>query len=62
MDEKDQLEIVETDMASMVAAFTRWDREYRENPEHFMSEVEHLLGNTPESYGEACAVYFRSIL
>lgn len=44
------------------AAFTEWDRRYRENPHGFMSEVEHLLGHTPQSYGEACAVYFEALL
>lgn len=41
--------------------FTEWDKRYRENPELFMNEVEHLLGNTPYSYGVACAVYFKKL-
>jgi hypothetical protein len=41
--------------------FTTWDYRYRENPEEFMSTVEHLLGNTPYSYGAACAVYFKDL-
>lgn len=42
-------------------AFTLWDEEYRANPEKFMSMVEHLLGNTPETYGvlaRACFIEF----
>ena len=43
-------------------AFTEWDRRYREEPERFKSEAEHLLRDTPESYGAACAPYFLKIL
>lgn len=43
-------------------AFAEWDRRYREDPASFMSAVEHLLGHTPASYGEACAVYFEQLL
>jgi len=44
------------------AAFEEWDRRYRENPDQFMSTVTHLLGHTPQTYGEACATYFGSLL
>ena len=44
------------------AVFAEWDRRYREDPVSFMSQVEHLLGHTPQSYGEACAIYFESLL
>lgn len=50
------------DIATLSAAFAEWDRRYREEPETFMTEVEHLLGNTPESYGEACATYLLILL
>jgi hypothetical protein len=43
-------------------AFEEWDVRYRRDPSQFMSEVEHLLGTSPDSYGEACAVYFVAIL
>jgi hypothetical protein len=43
-------------------AFTEWERRYRENPSEFMSDAERLLGQTPQSYGEACAVYFEELL
>lgn len=46
----------------LAAAFTEWDRRYREEPERFMSEAEHLLKETPETYGEGCAPYFVEIL
>ncbi len=41
--------------------FTEWDRRYRKNPERFMTEVEHLLNETPCSYGKACALYFEKL-
>lgn len=43
-------------------AFTEWDRRYRENPESFWNEVRHLLKETPESYGKACAAYLLKLL
>jgi len=46
----------------IAAAFTEWDRRYREEPERFMSEVRHLLKETPETYGAACAPYFLKIV
>lgn len=44
------------------AAFTEWDRRYREDPAEFMSAVEHLLGHTAATYGEACSAYFVKVL
>lgn len=46
----------------LAAAFTEWDRRYREEPDRFQSEAAHLLKDTPETYGAACAPYFRQIL
>jgi hypothetical protein len=43
-------------------AFEEWERRYRENPKQFMTDVEHLLGHTPKTYGEACAAYFVGLL
>ena len=43
-------------------AFTEWDIRYRTNPEEFMNEVEHLLKETPYTYGKACALYFTELL
>lgn len=44
------------------AAFTEWDRRYREEPERFTSEATHLLKETPETYGAAAGPYFLKIL
>lgn len=44
------------------AAFTEWDRRYRENPDQFMSEAVHLLKETPQNYGESATPYFLKIL
>ncbi|MHA1280598.1 MAG: hypothetical protein ACTSQ8_25865 [Candidatus Helarchaeota archaeon] len=43
-------------------AFTEWDRCYREEPERFMLEATHLLKETPETYGAACAPYFIQLI
>lgn len=43
-------------------AFAEWDRRYREDPENFMSEVEHLLQNTATTYGVLCSAYFIELL
>lgn len=44
------------------AAFTEWERRFREEPERFRSEAVRLLRDTPETYGEACAPYLIAIL
>jgi hypothetical protein len=44
------------------AAFTEWDRRYREEPERFTAESVRLLRGTPETYGDAAAPYFAQIL
>lgn len=41
--------------------FTEWDLRWRTNPEDFMSVVDHLLGETPYSYGKTCALYFMEL-
>lgn len=53
---------VEVTEETLAAAFTEWDRRYREEPERFMSEATHLLKQTPETYGEAAAPYLLMIL
>lgn len=55
----DTTEVTEVTLA---AAFTEWERRYREEPERFMSEAAKLLKETPETYGEACAPYLLAIL
>lgn len=47
---------------TLAAAFTEWERRYREEPERFMSEASKLLRETPETYGEAAAPYLLMIL
>lgn len=44
------------------SAFAEWDRRYREDPGSFWTDVEHLVGNDPTSYGQAAAVYFAALL
>lgn len=48
--------------ADLAAAFTEWDRRYREEPERFQNEAARLLRGTPATYGEACAPYLLTIL
>lgn len=49
-------------MLEIQKAFTEWDRRYREEPERFQSEAEHLLKETPKTYGDACAPYFMQLV
>ncbi len=46
----------------ITAAFTEWERRFREEPERFRGEAAKLIRETPESYGAACAPYFLKIL
>jgi|WetSurMetagenome_2_1015567.scaffolds.fasta_scaffold73950_2 hypothetical protein len=46
----------------IVRVFTEWDRRYRNNPEEFNNSVQHLLQNTPDTYGAGAAVYFEAVL
>lgn len=55
-------ESTEVTEATLAAAFTEWDRRFREEPERFQSEAVRLLKGDPESYGEACAPYLLAIL
>jgi hypothetical protein len=43
------------------AAFTEWERLYRENPDKFTSEQEHR-SMSAKTYGDLCTPYFLSIL
>lgn len=52
----------EVTQEELAAAFTEWDRRYREEPERFESEAVRLLKGTPESYGDACAPYLLAII
>ncbi|KJR97200.1 MAG: hypothetical protein VR65_24945 [Desulfobulbaceae bacterium BRH_c16a] len=53
---------VAVSLSEIKRAFTEWDRRYREEPERFMSEAQHLLKETPETYGDACAPYFMQLV
>lgn len=53
---------VVTTIAHLQAAFTEWDRRYREDPEAFANAAYELLYGNPETYGEAAAPYFLSVL
>lgn len=46
----------------LAAAFTEWERRYREEPERFEAEARRLLTKTPEDYGQACAPYLVALL
>lgn len=47
---------------TLAKVFTEWDLRYRNSPENFMSEVQHLLKETPYSYGKSCALYLIKLL
>lgn len=51
-------EKIEFTEEQIVAAFTEWERRYREEPERFMSEAVKLLRQTPETYGHAATRTF----
>lgn len=53
---------VKATQKELAAAFTEWDRRYREEPGRFQSEAEHLLFSNPKTYGESCAPYLIKIL
>ena len=46
----------------IVDVFTEWDRQWRKEPEKFQSTAEHLLKETPKTYGESAARTFGRIL
>jgi hypothetical protein len=55
-------ETIQATEKQLAAAFTEWERRYRENPDKFWSEGHKLLKETSTSYGDECAPYFISIL
>ena len=48
--------------SELVAAFTEWDRRYREEPDRFISEATRLLKTDANTYGELAAPYLLEIL
>ncbi len=53
--------MVSATMPELKAAFTEWERRYREDPERFFSE-QAKLADSCESYGGTCGPYFAKIL
>jgi hypothetical protein len=53
---------ITTTPKKLAAAFAEWDRRYRETPEQFMSVVQHLLKETPNTYGELASAHLILIL
>ena len=58
---KEEGAFLRVSIVGLVEIFAEWDRRYRENPSAFMTEVDHLLRETPMSYGELCAFYFQKL-
>jgi hypothetical protein len=54
--------VVTASQSELAAAFTEWDRRYREEPERFWSEARRLLKETPSTYGDAAALYLIALL
>lgn len=55
-------EWIVTRESDLAAAFTEWDRRFREEPERFLAESTRVLTSDPDSYGEACAPYLVALL
>lgn len=53
---------VQATEAELAAAFTEWDRRYREEPERFQNEAARLLHSDAETYGEEAAPYLIALL
>lgn len=53
--------MIQTSENELAAAFTEWDRRYREEPERFATEML-LTAGTAEDYGSAAAPYLVKIL
>lgn len=53
--------VIHTTPSKLAAAFTEWERRFREEPALFQAESERLAGS-PETYGSASAAYLTQIL
>jgi len=53
--------IITTTPSKLAAAFTEWERRYREAPEQFQSEVERLA-TEEQTQGQLQAAYLNQIL
>lgn len=55
--------VITANCRQIAAAFTAWERCWREDPKGFEANCERLLrGDTPADYGEACMPYFVELL
>lgn len=57
---QDDVSVV-TSKAELAAAFTEWERRYREEPEAYMTDQERLA-ETEETLGDQRAVYLLELL
>lgn len=46
------------DSDKLAKTFEEWDHRWRTNPKEFQSVVDHLLRETPYTYGKSAAAYF----
>ncbi len=46
----------------LAAAFTEWERRWREEPDRRFASESQRLADSPETYGEAAAPYLLAIL
>ncbi len=53
--------MITVEKEQIVAAFTEWERMYRESPQEFMNEVERLSID-PQNYGENVTPFFLKLL
>jgi hypothetical protein len=56
-------DLVITTHQHVTDAFTEWDYRFRHDPDAFQSTVSRILsGESPHTYGQACAPYFVNLL
>ena len=55
------MNINETEIRNMTAAFKLWEEEFRANPKGFMDKAA-VLAKTPGDLGELRAIYFAELL
>lgn len=58
----DTVTTIHASIDELAAAFTEWERRFREEPARFQSEAEKLLRDTPDTYGAKCAPYLVALL
>lgn len=55
------IKLITTTPAKLAAAFTEWERRFREEPARFATESE-IAALDAETYGDAAAAYLLTIL